>query len=585
MSLRSPFRLYFPAFCITSAVAPVLADDLPAAVIEQRQSVQEAQRQQQLQQLQPQPDVRLDAPPAQAVQALPQGETPCFAVNRISLEGDEAGRFGFALAQALERSGFEAGMCLGAQGINRIMTLAQNALIGRGYTTTRILAAPQDLNEGVLVLTVVPGRIREIRIDTADAAHTHADRIVSFQNEFPAAAGDILNLRDLEQGLENLKRIPTAEADIRIVPADKPSESDVVVLWRQREVPFRVSLGADDGGSRATGKYQGSVTLSADNPFGLSDLFYASYSRDLGHKASYTDAEGRHTGSGTNGYNLHYSVPFGYWQAFWNHSYYRYHQAVAGDSRNYDYNGKSYTGEAGLSRLLYRDARRKTHITAKLWQRESESFIDDAPIEVQHRRTAGWAIGATHKEYLGRATLDFGINYKRGTGRNRSLKAPEEAFGEGVSRAEILTADAGLNLPFALGKQLFAYDTQAHMQWSRKPLVPQDRLAIGNRYTVRGFDGETVLSAERGWYWRNDWSWQYLPAHQVYLAADAGRVSGPSAQYLAGQTLIGAAVGLKGQVKAGGSLSYSLFAGKPLKKPARFQTASATYGFNLNYSF
>lgn len=584
MNSHSSFRLFSHVICLSAAAAPVFADNVPAAV-EQRQSVQEAQQQLRLQQLQQQPDVRRDILPEQAAPMLPQNEVPCFAVNRIELEGSESDRFQFALAQALQKTGFEAGMCLGGRGINSIMTSAQNILIARGYTTTRILAAPQDLNEGRLVLTVVPGRIREIRIDTADTAHSHADRITSFQNEFPASPGDILNLRDLEQGLENLKRVPTADADIRIVPAQEPSESDVTVLWRQRTVPFRVSLGADDGGSRFTGKYQGSITLSADNPLGLSDLFYVSYNRDLGHKASYTDAQGRHTGSGTNGYNLHYSVPFGYWQAFLSRSYYRYHQAVAGDSQNYDYNGRSYTGEAGLSRLLYRDAHRKSHITAKLWQRESESFIDDAPIDVQRRRTAGWALGVAHKEYLGRAVFDFSADYKRGTGRNRSLKAPEDLFGEGVSRAEILTADAGLNLPFAWGGQWFGYETQAHIQWSRKPLVPQDRLSIGNRYSVRGFDGETVLSAERGWYWRNDFSWHYLPGHQIYAAADAGRVSGPSQRHLPGQTLIGAAIGLKGQLKAGGTLSYNLMAGKPLKKPARLQTASHVYGFNLNYAF
>lgn len=43
--------------------------------------------------------------------------------------------------------------------VNQIMTVAQNKLIAKGYTTTRILAAPQDLNNGQLVLTVIPGRV------------------------------------------------------------------------------------------------------------------------------------------------------------------------------------------------------------------------------------------------------------------------------------------------------------------------------------------------------------------------------------------------------------------------------------------
>ncbi|WP_107860939.1 ShlB/FhaC/HecB family hemolysin secretion/activation protein [Neisseria weaveri] len=587
MASPSVLRLLFPVLCVSSVTAQSVPDEVTHQhLISGQQSVLEQQRRQQLQeQFQHQEDVRLDSPRTETAEDRAAPEEPCFTVNHISLVGDGAADFDFALKQSVRGFGFRPGACLGANGINRIMKLAQNAVISKGYTTTRILAAPQDLNSGTLVLTVMPGRIRSIRVDAAGADKTHAGRIAAFQNEFPTAPGEILNLRHLEQGLENLKRIPTAEADIKIIPADTPSESDIVIVWRQREVPFRVSIGVDDGGSRSTGKYQGSVTLSADNPLGLSDLFYVSFNRDLGHKASYTDAEGRQTGSGTNGYNLHYSVPFGYWQAFWNHSYYRYHQAVAGDSQNYDYNGRSYSGDFGISRLLHRSAQRKTHLTAKLWQRESESFINDAAISVQHRRTAGWSLGLAHKEYLGRATLDFGLDYKRGTGWNNSLPAPEEALGEGTSRMKILTADLGLNLPFDLGAQMFVYDSRIYAQWNRTPLMQQDRLSIGNRHTVRGFDGETVLSAERGGYWRNDLSWHYRPMHRLYVGIDAGRVSGPSAKHLVGQTLTGAAVGLKGQFNVGGNLSYNVFAGKPLHKPAGFRTASTAYGFNLNYSF
>ncbi|MFC5921673.1 ShlB/FhaC/HecB family hemolysin secretion/activation protein, partial [Neisseria weixii] len=515
----------------------------------------------------------------------PQNESPCFTVHDISLVGDSANKFQFALNKAIKQSGFQPGMCLGAQGINHIMTLAQNAVIDRGYTTTRILAAPQDLNSGKLELTVFPGRIGQIRFDESHAAETHVGRITAFQNEFPSASDGLLNLRDLEQGLENLKRIPTAEADIQIMPSEKADVSDVVVQWRQRPLPYRLTLGFDNSGSKATGRYQGNVTFSADNPLGLSDLFYASYNRDLGTRSAETDSDAHTAKGGTNGYAFHYSVPFGKWLWSWNHSYYRYHQAVAGDSEVYDYNGKSWNSDVGVSRLLYRDARRKTHAAFKLWQRETHSFINDAEIEVQRRRTAGWSAHLSHKEYIGQATLNLGLGYKRGTGRNNSLSAPEEAFGEGTSRMKIITADAGVNLPFQLGKQNLTFDSNLHAQRNKTPLTPLDKISIGNRYTVRGFDGETTLSAERGWYWRNDLSWHYQPNHQFYLGMDTGHVSGRSAEYLLGQSLTGAAVGARGQVKAGGQFFYDLFVGKPIKKPEHFRTANTTVGINLNYSF
>ena len=474
---------------------------------------------------------------------------------------------------------------MGAQAINRIMTLAQNAVIGRGYTTTRILAAPQDLKSGRLELTVIAGKISSIRVELANKETTHAERISAFQNEFPTAAGDILNLRNLEQGLENLKRIPSAEADIRIEPGAQPNESDVVIVWRQRLLPFRLSIGADDSGSKATGKYQGNITLSLDNPLGLSDLFYVSYGRELGHKNTLTDYSGIRTGSGTRSYALHYSFPFGKWLWAVNHNGYRYHQAVAGLSENYDYNGRSHNTDIGFTRLLYRDARRKTHFGMKVWWRESQSFVNDAEIDVQRRRTAGWSANLSHKEYFGNAILNLAINYKRGTGMQDALRAPEEKFGEGTSRMKIISATADFNQPFQIGRQAFAYDTSIHAQWNKSPLTPQDKLAIGGRYTVRGFDGELSLSAERGWYWQNTLAWQYRNGHQVYIGADVGHVSGPSAEWLLGQTLAGGVLGLKGQFNLGGNLYYDIFAGRSLHKPTHFPADKPVFGFNLNYSF
>ena len=544
-------------------------------------------RRQQEQQLQREVDVRLDDTRQSTLtpSAAESAESPCFPIHTVTLTGDAAGRFQFALKKALKETGFQSGQCLGAQGINRMMVAAQNAVIGHGYTTTRILAAPQDLNSGTLELTVLPGKVRSVRTDTSHNDQTRAARIAAFQNEIPLKGGDILNLRRIEQGLENLKRVPTAEADIQIVPADAPDESDIVVAWRQRLLPYRLSLGVDDSGSKTTGKYQGSLTFSADNPFGLSDLFYLSYGRHLGHTDAHTDSEGKKTAGGTQSYAFHYSVPAGNWLWSWNHNYYRYHQAVAGINEVYDYNGKSRGSDIGFTRLLYRDARRKSHIGFKLWQKENQSFIDDAEVEVQRRKTAGWQLSLKHKEYIGRSTLDIGLGYKRGTGMADAIAAPEEVFDEGTSRMKVITADISYNHPFQIGRQHFVYDTALHAQWNKTPLTPLDKIAIGGRYTVRGFDGESSLSAERGWYWRNEAAWSFKPAHQFYLALDGGHVSGDSAQYLLGQTLIGAAAGLRGQFKAGGSLNYDLFAGKPIKKPKGFQTASTVFGFNLNYSF
>ena len=452
-----------------------------------------------------------------------------------------------------------------------VIKRVQNAVVDRGYITTRILAGQQDLKSGTLALTLIPGRIRAIRFAT------EADERVSQWNTFPMSAGDLLNLRDIEQALENLKRAPTADADIQITPSEgpdaQPGDSDLIVSWQQN-IPFRLTLAADDAGSKATGKQQGSITLSADNLLGLQDLFYISVNHDL---------LGNDNAHGTRGSTIHYGLPFGYWQLALTNSDYEYHQTVAGANQSYIYSGTSRNSDIRLSRIVWRNAVSKTTLNLRGWVRSSSNAIDDTEIYVQHRRMAGWEISANERRYIGNATLDSKLGYRRGTGAIHALNAPEEAFGEGTSRMRLITADSQYNQPFTLAEQAFRYSFVWRAQWNDTPLVPQDRFAIGGRYTVRGFDGETILSAERGWFVRNDLAMPMgASGQEIYLGVDYGRVGGPSAAYLAGNQLAGAVLGLRGNYHG---LSYDLFAGQALKKPEHFRTAQTTTGFNLSWSF
>lgn len=518
------------------------------------------------------PDVRLERPEAIEQTRLPVDESPCFRIDRITLTGDAAERFQWALSAADPSDNPATGHCLGTTGINLTMKRVQNAIVARGYVTTRVLAAPQDLKQGTLALTVIPGRIRAIRF--TDDSSPRATK----WNAVPAAPGDILNLRDIEQGLENFKRVPTADADIQIAPAEgpdaKPGESDLVIAWKQA-LPFRLSLSADDSGSKYTGKYQGSVTVSFDDWWTLNDLFYVSFNHDLG---------GGYSGSkGTRGYTVHYEVPYDYWLLGFTTSSYDYHQSVAGANQTYLYSGTSENSEIRLSRLFYRDAVRKTSAYVRGWLRGSSNAIDDTEVLVQRRRMAGWEFGLSHREFIGAATLDANVAYRKGTGMLSSLPAPEEAFEEGTSRPSIVTADAQLTVPFSLASQRLRYTTAWRGQWNRTPLVPQDRFSIGGRYTVRGFDGETTLIGDRGWLVRNDLGWALgNTGQELYVGFDYGEVGGQSARLLIGQHLAGAVIGLRGGYKG---LFWDFFVGTPISKPADFRAGSTAAGFNVSLSF
>lgn len=554
----------------TCATFPALAADppQPAPQLLLQQERDRALREQ----LEQRPDVRLEAPTAPTDgNRLVKGQAPCFPIRQIQLNGEAAEQFQWALRKADPKDDPATGQCLGAQGINLTMKRIQNAIIERGFVTTRVLAPPQDLRSGVLQLTVIPGRIHSIRFAEGTASRANA------WNALPASPGDLLNLRDIEQGLENFKRVPTADADIQIAatqgPDAKPGESDLVIAWKQK-LPVRFSLSMDDSGTDATGKYLGTASVSLDNPLGLNDLFYVSYNHDMG---------GGDSGDrGSKGHTVHYSVPYGYWLLGVTSSKYDYHQSVSGNNQTYLYTGESKTNELSVSRLLYRDAVRKTTARLSGWTRTSQNYIDDTEIEIQRRRMAGWAFELSHREFIGASIFDASLGYKRGTGARNALAAPEEPLHQGTSRSQIITSDAQWSIPFGLGDQRLRYTTTWRAQWNRTALVPQDRFSIGGRYTVRGFDGENILSADRGWLNRNDLGLALGNSGQeTYLGVDYGEVGGQSSRYLSGTHLAGYVVGLRGGYK---SVSYDVFVGQPLSKPKGFETASTTAGFNLTWS-
>lgn len=113
------------------------------------------------------PDVHLLPEPSGETDRLPGDEAPCFPIERILMTGEGAEQLQWALGFA-DRTGTGEDdpaphRCLGTRGINLVMRRIQHGLVGCGFVITRLLAEPQDVSNGMLRLTVIPGRIRTIR--------------------------------------------------------------------------------------------------------------------------------------------------------------------------------------------------------------------------------------------------------------------------------------------------------------------------------------------------------------------------------------------------------------------------------------
>ncbi|VDO08772.1 unnamed protein product, partial [Brugia timori] len=106
-------------------------------------------------------DQRPQATPPVPARRIPESESPCFRIDRIVLTGEQSDAFQWAVADLSGPEGNDSplGRCLGTAGVNVVLARAQQAVIARGFVTSRVLAAPQDLSTSTLTLSFVPGRI------------------------------------------------------------------------------------------------------------------------------------------------------------------------------------------------------------------------------------------------------------------------------------------------------------------------------------------------------------------------------------------------------------------------------------------
>jgi hemolysin activation/secretion protein len=339
-----------------------------------------------------------------------------------------------------------------------------------------------------------------------------------------------------------------------------------------------VDLGGDNGGVDDTGKYQVNAGLTLDSPFFLYDQLTASWN---------SNANMGNDEAGTRSSFFGYSIPFGYWSLFANYSKSTYHQTLAGFEEPIEYAGKSKQIEAGLGYVPYRGTDYKGNVIAKLYRKWSGNRIDDINIDVQHRDVVGYEFDLEHRHYIGHAFVDIGGGL-RSTLPGMS-KAPGVIIGDPGwnGRTTVLLANAAAYVPFELKEQRFAYQTQWRWQHAKTPMVPSDYFVIGNRYAVRGFDGQMTLAGQDGWVWRNDVALNLGDTgQQLYTGLDVGRVGGPATSHLSSATLVGAVVGARGSVAVPYvSASYDLAAGWPLKKPDILKTGEPTVTFSVQFTF
>lgn len=547
------------------------AQSLDEVERKQRDRELEMERQKRLQE----PSVTLPGEAPEIVQPdAPSGvDQPCFDIRTIRLVIPASVTLPAGVtAEKLVRQHFSfldeitakyQGRCIGQHTMGRLLNELMAAVITRGYTTTRFFLPQQDMRTGLLTINLVPGFIDNIIIDGDD------DSLIPFFT-FPLSEGDILNLRALEQGLEQVKRLSSFDISMQLVPSPDKLARTNVMLTLARQKPWHINATIDDAGVGPTGKYILRAGASLDSPAGIADQLAVNAFSDLDTSA---DVD-------TRGADLSYTLPFGYWthQITAGTSEYSQLFGAAGDMVS---SGDTLSLSAKSTRVVYRSKTQKVELYSKVANRSARAYLNDVEILVQRSSRSSVEIGYRQRSYLGHSSLDLVLANRWGV---PWFGADDDADGLGASsptrRYMLQTLDISYSQPFSLLGRQFDYLGTLRAQYTDDVLFGSEFFAIGDRYSVRGFGEEDTLSADKGAYLRNQVSARSALCRCTgMIGLDAGTVSGPASDTNVGKNLVGAYVGARGTLYRA---NYDVFVGWPLYQPKDFDVSGASLGFSVS---
>jgi hemolysin activation/secretion protein len=155
--------------------------------------------------------------------------------------------------------------CLDVRGIESIRADITRAYIDKGWIMIRAYLPQQDLSGEYLEIVVIEGKMSELEVEDGDKHN------ISLGNVAPFIEGEALNLRDIEQALDQINRLASNSTTVDKLPGQEPGDTRVV-LRNEPTAPWHAYLSLDNVGSETTGKNQVGVTLSLDTPLRVNDF-------------------------------------------------------------------------------------------------------------------------------------------------------------------------------------------------------------------------------------------------------------------------------------------------------------------------
>jgi len=502
----------------------------------------------------------------------------CFTITSILLEG--ADNLFKSEKKALTQPYLDR--CLNLNDIDALRTDIDRFYIEKGWIMSRAYLQPnQNIKQGTLQFRILEGKLDSMKLNQNDPAE-----IRQLSTAFPDMLDQIIHIRDIEQGLDQMNRLVSNQATMSIEPAiDKPGYSNILI----QNTPtnrHRIYFGIDNLGSESTGRERARITANLDNLLSLNDNWYLSATDYIGGEKDKQDSRS---------HSFIVSIPYGFWTYSLGSNQSEYNSAVDSGGVPFDTSGDSNNDSLKVSRIAHRDQNSKTTLSLTLTAKEPNSYLEDVRLDSSSPKLSVFDIGVNHFVRNPDAVWSFLVSYSRGLGILDALEdGPDSANTIPKAQFERLGWDILLSQPINAWGSAWSYQGSWSGQVSSDPLFGSEQLAIGDLSSVRGFR-DSPVSGDSGFYFKNDINWDlsgtYPALKNINLAAglDLGYVvakdndianSGTSHATLAGMALsVNQAISLSRRQH----LFWSLTLGIPISAPAFVEQEGHVIYFNLDW--
>ena len=440
--------------------------------------------------------------------------TQCLPIKNVYLQG-------ITLFTSQDLGGLTAlpKHCITSTQLNVLVREITLLYVSRGYITTRVKFIPPD-QQGRLGLQIIEGFVEGIDDPSLR---------LNLTKLFPGVIEQPLNLRDLEQGLDQANRLQSNRVQLDITPGRKLGGSRIK-LHNDSSKQWHLSASMDNYGQESTGKWITRVGVTLDNPFNLSDFVNFSASSSL------TEYDERYNRS----YSLLYSVPFGYFtvNGFASFSEYLNNQQLK--IHRVALHGKTQQAGIKADYVFYRDQDQLDSVFTQLSYKQADNYFETVRLDISSPTLTVAEIGISHMQILPAGQLNFNVSVEQGLpwfGADNS----RDKFSASDTEPEFVKGKllVNFNQYFSLFERNYLYNALWYTQYSPDYLPGVEWLSISDSAAVRGFS-HTSLSSDGGWYLRNTLSHRFLGLEGIFTAhisADAGHL-------YAQQTAIGLSAGI-----------------------------------------